>query len=371
MIPESIAFSFILGLPPSAGIHSTMIMSFITALFGGCPALISGSTAAVATSLVGVQQALGQEYIFLAVILGGILQTLMGVTGIYKYIYDIPKPVSSGFLVALGTLIGLSQIQHLKDTKTNKWIESDELFATVFFSLISMLITQYGLLLLKFSALVDFNINIPGGLVAIIALSMFFYFIPRKLPIQTVKDKGDIKSTIPALKIPKVEWTTMNILKTLPFSLAMAIAGLTESLFMVNETSDLLKIQSNPLKETIAQGVANMLSGLAGGIGGCVLIGQSKFNLENGSKTRISSLSASLLFIIITLLLSSSIEKIPMPAIIGIMIIIALKTGDWNSLAKNIGDKNWLTTAGTSLIGIASNSLSLAIIGGSVIHHLL
>ena len=371
LIPESIAFSFILGLPPSAGIHSTMIMSFITAMFGGCPALISGSTAAVATSLVGVQQALGQEYIYLAVILGGILQIIMGTTGIYKYIYDIPKPVSSGFLVALGILIGLSQIQHFKDTKTNKWIESDEVFTTIFFSLISMLITQYGVLLLKFSALVDFDINIPGGLVAIIILSMFFYLIPRKLPIQTVKDRGEIKSLTPSLNLPKVEWTAMNILKTLPFSFAMAIAGLTESLFMVKETGDLLKIQANPLKETIAQGVGNMLSGLAGGIGGCVLVGQSKFNLENGSKTRMSSICASLFFIIITLLLSSSIEKIPMPAIIGIMIVIAIKTGDWNSLFNNFGDKKWFTTAGTSLIGIASNSLTLGIIGGSVIHHLL
>jgi len=245
------------------------------------------------------------------------------------------------------------------------------MFATLFFSLISMLITQYGLLLLKFTNLVDFDINVPGGLVAIIILSIFFYLVPRKLPIQTVKDKGNSKGTLPEIKIPKVEWTTMNILKTLPFSLAMAIAGLTESLFMVNETSNLLKIQASPIRETIVQGVANMLSGLSGGIGGCVLVGQSKFNLENGSKTRISSISASMFFIIITLLLSTNIEKIPMPAIIGIMIVIALKTGDWNSLTKNIGDKNWLTTAGTSLIGIASNSLTLAIISGSIIHHLL
>ena len=372
LIPESIAFSFILGLPASAGIHSTMIMSFITSIFGGCPGLISGSTAAVATSLVGVNQLLGKEYIFLAIIIGGFIQLFLGVTGLYKYIYNISSQVSSGFLIALAVLIGLSQMQHFKDTNTNTWFESNEMFATLFFSLVSILITQYGILLIKFSKLMDLNINVPGGLVAIIILTLFFYFIPsNKLPVQLVGDKGVIKSTVPNIKLPNVDWSFANILKTLPFAFAMAISGLTESLFMVKDASDILKVNGSPLQETIAQGIANILSGLSGGIGGCVLVGQSKFNLENGSKTRVSSIFTSLFFILITLFLSKSIEQIPMPAIIGIMIIIAFKTGDWNSLSKNIGKKDWITVIGTSLIGIFSGSLALAIIMGSMIQRVI
>lgn len=371
MIPESIAFSFILGLPPSAGLHSTMVMSLITSLFGGCPALISGSTAAVATSLVGVREMLGQEYIFLAVIMGGMIQTLIGATGFYKYIYNIPKPVSSGFLIALGVLIGLSQIQHFKDKNTHKWFEGAEMFSLLFFSLISMLITQYGLLILKFSNLFEFDVNIPGGLVAIITLSLLFYLIPHSVKNKTVGDNHKIESISPKIKLPNVELSVNNILKTLPFSFALAISGLTESLFMVKDAGNLLNIQTSALRETITQGVANILSGLVGGIGGCVLVGQSKFNIENGSKTRVSSICYSLFFILFTLVLSSSIESIPMPAIIGIMMVIAIKTGDWSSLIKNFGEKNWLTVAGTSLVGITSNSLALAIISGSALHYFI
>jgi SulP family sulfate permease len=364
MIPEAIAFAFILGFPPAVGLHSTMIMSFITSLFGGCPALISGSTAAVATSLLGVKEMLGQEYIFLAVIMGGLLQLIMGVTGIYKYIYNISKPVSSGFLIALGVLIGLSQLQHFKDTKTGNWFSSDELFSTIFFSLISIVIAEFGLIALNFSKFL--NIKIPGGLISIILLSLLFYIIPYKLPIQFVGDKGDVKNTIPTLKLPSINWNLMNILKALPFSIAMAIAGLTESIFMVKEASETLKINASAFQETIAQGFANLLSGLTGGIGGCVLVGQTKYNLENGSKSRLSSICTSLFFIIFTLFFSNTIEKIPMPAIIGIMLAIAYKTGDWPSLFKKV-DKKWIIIAITSIVGISSSSLALAIIIGSII----
>jgi SulP family sulfate permease len=364
MIPEAIAFAFILGFPPSVGLHSTMIMSLITSLFGGCPASISGSTAAVATSLIGIKEMLGQEYIFLAVVMGGIIQMMMGVTGMYKYIYNISKSVSSGFLIALGVLIGLSQLQHFKDTKTGNWFSSDELFTTVFFSLISIVIAEFGLLALNFSRLL--NIKIPGGLISIILLSLLFYIIPYKLPIQFVKDKGDVKNTIPSFKLPKVEWNIMNIMKTLPFAIAMAIAGLTESIFMVKEVGEKLKINTNAFQETIAQGIANIMSGFAGGIGGCILVGQTKYNLENGSKTRVSSLFTSLFFILFTLFFSKTIEKIPMPAIIGIMLAIAFKTGDWGSLFKKM-DKKWVIIAITSIVGISTSSLALAIIIGSII----
>jgi SulP family sulfate permease len=368
LIPESIAFAFILGLPPMAGIHSTMIMSLITSIFGGCPALISGSTAAVATSLAGVTTFVGKDFVFPAVIMGGIFQLLFGFMGISKYISNIPKSVSSGFLIALGVLILLSQISNLKDNK-GEWLKSDTMSYTLLLSIIAIIITIFGMIFVSLKHIVNSKINIPGGLLAIILLSFFIYSF-KNIKVENVSDRGNIDNILPSLKIPNVEWSLMNILKTIPFSIAMAIAGLTESLFMVKDTSKLLKIPDNSFQENMAQGVSNIISGACGGIGGCVLIGQSKFNLENGSKTRLSSIATAIFFILFVLFFGKTVEKIPMPAIIGIMVAIAIKTGDWKALYKKI-DNEWITTAVTSLTGILSGSLSLAIIVGSILHSFL
>ena len=365
LIPESIAFSFILGLPSSVGLQSTMIMSSITSIFGGCPGLISGSTAAVATSLSGVTTFVGKEYIFLAVIMGGMIQILMGITGISKYINNIPKSVTSGFLIALGILILLSQLENLKDVN-GKWLESDQMSYTLLLTIIATIVSIFGILLFRFKNFTNIDINIPGGLLAIGIIILLTYFFSG-INVQLVSSRGHIQSKLPVLQIPKSDFSFMNILKTLPFSIAMAIAGLTESLLMVKETSKAFKIPDNSFQENIVQGICNILSGFTGGIGGCVLIGQSKFNLENGSKTRLSSISCAIFFILFVLFCGNTIEKIPIPAIIGIMITIALKTGDWKALYKKI-DKDWITTLVTSLSGIFSGSLSLGIIIGSLVH---
>jgi SulP family sulfate permease len=365
LIPESIAFSFILGLPPMSGIHSTIIMSSITSIFGGCPGLISGATAAVATSLSGVTTFVGKEYIFPAVIMGGIIQIIMGLTGISKYISDIPKSVSSGFLIALAVLILLSQISNLQDEK-GTWLKNDEMSYTLLLTIIATIVTIFGILLFRFKSITNSEINIPGGLLAIIILFLLTYSF-KNINVQNVGTRGIVQPTLPSVQLPKATLSMMNILKTLPFSIAMAIAGLTESLLMVKETSKALKIPENSFQENMVQGICNILSGFTGGIGGCVLIGQSKFNLENGSKTRLSSISCAVFFILFVLFFGKTIEKIPMPAIIGIMIAIAIKTGDWMALYKKI-DKEWITTLVTSLSGIFSGSLSLGIIIGSLVH---
>lgn len=368
IIPESIAFAFLLGLPPMVGIHSTMIMSTITSILGGCPPLISGATAAVATSLTGVKKIVGKEYLFPAVIMGGIIQLLLGLFGISKYISNIPKSVSSGFLIALGILIFLSQIDNLKDIHGD-WLKNDMMSYTILLTIIATGISIYGIILFRFKSFNNSEINIPGGLLSIILLIILKYLF-IKINVQSIGDRGKIESILPSIVLPDMNLSFINLLKTLPFSLAMAISGLTESLFMVKYTSERLNISDNSFQENMVQGISNIISGLTGGIGGCVLIGQSKLNLENGSKTRLSSLSTALFFILFILFLGKTIESIPMPAIIGIMVTIAIKSGDWGALFTKI-DNNWITTAITSLIGIFSGSLSLAIIIGSIINMVL
>lgn len=375
LIPESIAFSFILGLPPSTGLISTAIMSSVTSTIGGSPTLISGATAAVATSLIGVNTLYGKEYIFLTVIIGGILQLLFGISGLYKHIYDISQPVITGFLIALGFLIAKSQIANLKDVKTGLWFSNTnyKLTGTLLFSLISLFIAVFGKLIYTISFRTkQLKIIIPGGLLSILVLGLLLYISPIKNIIEVVGTRGDSKISNFAFNVPNVELTSANILKVLPFALAMAVTGLTESIFMVKDASKILNNTANPFVETLAQGIGNIITGLFGGIGGCVLVGQSKYNLENGSKTILSSRATSLFFIALTLFFSKAINKIPMPAIIGIMIMIAFKTGTakYDYLIKNFKSE-WLIILLTASVGIYSESLALAIIVGFIVQQVI
>ena len=372
LIPESIAFSLLLGFPPSVGLISTAIMSSITSLFGGCPTLISGATGAIATSLLGVKTLYGTEYVFLTAIIGGFIQLLFGISGLYKYFSNISQPLMTGFLIALGVLIAKSQIKNFKYLNTENWFKDSDnykLTGTLLFSLISLFIAVFGRFLYNFSYKTkSIKINIPGALSAIILLSILYYIMPIKQTIENVGERGCAKINNFAFNVPNVELTSTNILKVLPFAVAMAITGLTESIFMVDDTSKQLKIISSPLIETLAQGVGNIISGLCGGFGGCVFVGLSKYNVENGSKTRVSSRATSLFFIALTLMFSSTINKIPMPAIIGIMIMIAFKTGTakYDYLIKKFKSE-WLIILLTASLGIYSESLALAIIVGYIV----
>ena len=368
LIPESIAFSLLLGFPPSTGLISSVIMSSVTSLFGGCPTLISGATGAIATSLLGVKALYGPQYVFLTVIIGGLIQLLFGISGLYKYFSNISQPLMTGFLIALGFLIAKSLIKNFKYYNSGEWFKDSDnykLTGTLLFSLVGLFIAVFGKFMYKIRSL---KINIPGALSAIIILSILFYIMPIKQTIESVGERGGAKITNFAFNIPNVELTGANILKVLPFAVAMAITGLTESIFMVDITSKQLKIISSPLIETLAQGVGNIISGFCGGFGGCVFVGLSKYNLENGSTTRLSSRATSLFFIALTLMFSSTINKIPMPAIIGIMIMIAFKTAtaNYDYLIKNFRSE-WLIILLTSFIGIYSESLALAIIVGYIV----
>jgi SulP family sulfate permease len=196
--------------------------------------------------------------------------------------------------------------------------------------------------------------------------------LPIKQTIESVGERGGVKINNFAFNIPNVELTTENILKVLPFAVAVAMTGLTESMFMVDNASKQLKIITSPLIETLAQGVGNIISGFCGGFGGCVFVGLSKYNLENGSTTRVSSRATSLFFILLTLMFSSTINKIPMPAITGIMIMIAFKTAtaNYDYLIKNFRSE-WLIILLTSFIGIYSESLALAVIIGFIVQQII
>jgi SulP family sulfate permease len=374
LIPESIAFAFIMGLTPNTGIKNTMVMSLITSLFGGMPTMISGSTAAVATSIAGVSTLLGKEYIIPTVIAGGFMQILAAITGLYKYVTYVPKHIMSGFLVALAGLIAIHQLDNFKD-KEHKWITGLKLANTTLFTIISTLIAFFGVI--KISHSKDQEIHIPGGLISMFAITAFIYMFTKYYDIDRVKDIGAINSELPSLiskdsvLSSKIKYDPETLMKMLPFSAAMAFTGLLESLIMVKDAESALGIKGDSMRESVVQGIANVATGITGGFGGCVLVGQSKLNLFNGSKTQFSSVITSVLFIVICLFFGRAINEIPIAAVVGVMLLVVYKTGDWDSIFKPQSfDRRWIITLITAIVGFVSGSLSLGVVVGVVLNKL-
>ena len=369
LIPESIAFAFIMGLSPNTGIQNTMVMSLITSIFGGMPTMISGSTAAVATSIAGVSTLLGKEYIIPTVIVGGVIQILAALTGLYKYVTYIPKYIMSGFLVALAGLIAVHQLDNFKD-KDHQWLTGLKMANTTLFTIISTLIAFFGVIKITHSN--DQHIHIPGGLVSMFAITAFIYVFTQYYNIDRVKDTGAIHSELPSLisleGISHIKYDAESLLKMLPFSAAMAFTGLLESLIMVKDAESVLHVKGDSFRESVVQGIANIATGLTGGFGGCVLVGQSKLNLANGAKTRFSSVITSVLFIVICLFFGRAINEIPIAAVVGVMLLVVYKTGDWDSILKPQSfDRRWIITLITAIVGFASGSLSLGVVVGVVL----
>ena len=371
LIPESIAFAFIMGLSPTTGIQNTMVMSLITSLFGGMPTMISGSTAAVATSIAGVSTLLGKEYIIPTVIAGGFIQIVAAMTGLYKYITYVPKHIMSGFLIALAGLIAVHQLDNFKD-KEHKWLTGLKMANTTLFTIISTLIAFFGVIKITHSK--DQHIHIPGGLVSMFAITAFIYIFTQYYNIDRVKDTGALKSDLPSLismdsvSSSKIKYDAESLLKMLPFSAAMAFTGLLESLIMVKDAESALGIKGDSFRESLVQGIANVATGVTGGFGGCVLVGQSKLNLANGAKTQFSSVITSVLFIVICLFFGRAINEIPVAAVVGVMLLVVYKTGDWDSLFKPQSfDRRWVITIITAIVGFVSGSLTLGVVAGVIL----
>jgi len=352
IIPETIAYSYILNVPPEMGFRSAITMGAISSLFG-TPTLISGATAAVATSLLGVVKNHGMEYISFTVILGGILQLLFGITGLYKLLIDVPDSINSGFLIALAVLIGTSQFDNLKD-KNKKFYDSNKICNILLFAIIGLFIIQYGYIMLR-----RFNteIRIPGSVLEIFLISLFLYVTPIDIPKIEKIEKLDISKGLFDINILK-KLSIEKILMLLPHAFAMSFAGLFESIVMVKKTNT-----NNYFNETIVQGVSNILSGLTGGMGGCVLVGESLLNRNNGSTTRISAIIVAILLFLINTFFMDIVNKISISSIIAIMLFITYLTGDWKSLS-NPTENTSMTMLITAITGIYTKSLTFGVILG-------
>ncbi|WP_442957937.1 SulP family inorganic anion transporter [Phenylobacterium sp.] len=313
LIPEAIAFSIIAGVDPAVGLYASFIIAVTIAFTGGRPAMISAATGAMALLMVGLVRDHGLEYLFAASLLCGVIQIAVGLLRLGRYIKFVSRSVMTGFVNSLAILIFLAQLPELTGVG---W----QTYAMVAAGLAII----YGFPRLTRA--------VPAPLVAIVVLSAFATF--TGLDVRTVGDMGQMPTTLPSFGLPQVPltWETLRIIA--PISLTLAFVGLLESLLTANLLDDLTDTPSDKDRETRGQGIANMISPLFGGMAGCAMIGQSIINVTSGARGRLSTLWAGLFLLFLILVLQDWVARIPMAALVAVMIMVSIGTFDWGSIRQ-------------------------------------
>lgn len=319
LVPEAIAFAVIAHVNPLVGLYAAFMMCLITAVLGGRPGMISGATGAIAVVIVALVVQHGVQYLFAAVVLMGVLQLLFGVLRLGKLIRMVPHPVMLGFVNGLAIVIFLAQMPHFQ--QAGEWIVGRALW--VMLGLVALAI---GIIYL----LPRITRAVPSALVAILAVALLTNFFG--IDTRTVGDLASIKGGLPSFHIPDVPWTLDTLRIVFPYALIMATVGLIESLLTLNLIDEMTDTRGQPNRECLAQGAANMVTGVFGGMGGCAMIGQSMINVGAGATHRLSGVVAGLGLLSFILFGSALIERIPLAALIGVMFVVSAKTFAWGSV---------------------------------------
>ncbi len=312
LIPEAISFALLAGVDPRVGLFASTTMACTIAVVGGRPAMISAATGAVALVVAPLAREHGLDYLVAAVILAGVLQIVLSVLGVARLMRFIPRMVMVGFVNALAILIFAAQIPHLIGVP---WL----VYPLVAFALAILVL------------LPRLTTAVPAPLVAIVVLTGLAMAFGWRLP--TVGDQGELPESLPALLVPNVPWTLETVRIIAPFSLAMALVGLLESLMTAKLVDDVTDTHSDKSREAWGQGVANIVTGFFGGMGGCAMIGQTMINVKvSGARTRISTFLAGFFLLALVVALGDVVGQIPMAALVAVMVMVSVGTFDWHSL---------------------------------------
>jgi SulP family sulfate permease len=325
LIPEAVAFALIAGLSPLTGLYAAFTIGLITSIFGGRPGMISGATGAVAVVIVALAKSHGVEYIFAAVVLAGVIQMLSGFLRLGKFIRLVPHPVMFGFVNGLAIVIFMSQLVQFKAKDVSgieQWMTGPALYMMIGLVLLTMLII-WGLP--KLTRLV------PSSLVAILVISAIV--IGFNIDTRTVGDIASIKGGFPPFHIADVPFTLETLQIIFPYALIVAGVGLIESLLTLNLVDEITQTRGRGNKEAVAQGAANIVTGFFSGMGGCAMIGQSLINISSGARARLSGIVASVMLLVFIMYGSSLIERLPMAALTGVMVMVAIGTFEWASIS--------------------------------------
>ena len=310
LIPEAIAFSIIAGVDPMVGLYASFSIAVIISFTGGRPAMISAATGAMALVMAPLVREYGLDYLFATTILTGIFQILFGVFKIARLMKFIPRGVMIGFVNALAILIFMAQVPH-------------------FIGISTMTYVFVGITLLIVYILPRFMKAIPAPLIAIIVLTTISIFSDVKL--HTVGDLGAITQTLPTFLIPQVPFSFETLRIIVPYAFALSIVGLLETLLTSSIIDDMTETGSDKNREARGQGIANTITGFLGGMAGCAMIGQSVINVKSGGRGRLSTFIAGAFLMFLIIVLGGVVVQIPMPVLVGIMIMVSIGTFDWSS----------------------------------------
>jgi len=357
LIPEAVAFALIAGLSPLTGLYAAFMVGLVASVLGGRPGMISGATGAVAVVLAALALSHGPEYIFATVILAGVLQLLAGVLKLGKLMRLVPQPVIFGFVNGLAIIIGGSQIEQFKDDG-GAWLAGESLAVFAGLTLLSMAIIAFLPKLTK---------KVPAGLTAI--LVVFGLAAALGIDTKTVGDLASIQGGFPPFHLPEVPvtWETLTII--FPYAAVVAGVGLIESLLTLNILDEITGTRGQGNRECVAQGAANVLSGLFSGMGGCAMIGQSLINVSSGARARLSGIVAAVMLLVFILFGAPLIEKLPMAALTGLMIMVAIGTFEWASLRtfRRMPTSDVLIMVLVTLVTAVLHNLALAVLLGVVV----
>jgi len=348
LIPEAIAFSVIAGVDPKVGLYASFCIAVITAITGGRPGMISAATGAMALLMVTLVKTYGLQYLLAATMLTGVLQIFMGYLKLGSLMSFVSRSVVTGFVNALAILIFMAQLPELTNVTWHVY---------------GMTAAGLGIIYL-FPYLPIIGKLVPSPLVCILTLTAVAIFIG--LDIRTVGDMGKLPDTLPIFLWPSVDLSFETLSIIFPYSMSLAVVGLLESLMTATIVDDLTDTPSDKNRECKAQGVANIASGMIGGMAGCAMIGQSVINIKSGGRGRLSSLVAGVVLLIMVVYMNEWVARIPMAALVAVMIMVSIGTFDWRSirnLKKHPMSTNIVMIA-TVIVVVLSHNLAYGVFVG-------
>ncbi len=348
LIPEAIAFSIIAGVDPKVGLYASFCIAVIIAFVGGRPGMISAATAAMAVLMVTLVKEHGLQYLLAATLMTGVLQLVAGYLKLGSLMRFVSRSVVTGFVNALAILIFMAQLPELTNVTWHVYA-----------------MTAAGLGIIYLFPLVPVVGKVlPSPLVCIVVLTAVA--VAMGLDIRTVGDMGDLPDTLPVFLWPDVPLNLETLMIILPYSIPLAIVGLLESMMTATIVDDLTDTTSDRNRECKGQGIANIGSGLIGGMAGCAMIGQSIINVKSGGRTRLSTLTAGVFLLIMVLLLDNVLVQIPMAALVAVMIMVSIGTFSWDSI-RNLR-KHPLSTnivmLVTVVVVVATHNLAFGVLAG-------
>ncbi|MBQ0964182.1 MULTISPECIES: SulP family inorganic anion transporter [Streptomyces] len=350
LVPEAISFSIIAGVDPEIGLFAAFTMAVTISIVGGRRAMISAATGAVALVIAPLNREHGLGYLVAAVILAGVFQVVLGALGVAGLMRFVPRSVMTGFVNALAILIFMAQVPELTDVP---WPVYPLVVAGLVLMVLFPRITRV----------------VPAPLVSIVILTVVT--VAAGIAVPTVGDKGELPHALPVPGLPDVPFTLDTLTTVAPYALAMALVGLMESLMTAKLVDDITDTPSDKTRESIGQGVANIVTGFFGGMGGCAMIGQTMINVKvSGARTRLSTFLAGSFLMVLCIVFGPVVSDIPMAALVAVMVMVSFATFDWHSVAprtlRRMPAGEILVMVVTVAVVVATSNLAIGVVVGSV-----